>query len=89
MRIFTKSVPGILDFTIDYASWLGVDTISASSWAADAGITIDSDTNTTTTATAVISGGTAGRKYEVVNQITTASGLVDRRKITVICEASR
>lgn len=83
MTTFTKSVPGVLDYEIDYTSWLDGDTISTSAWTADTGITVDSDANTTTSTTVVLSGGTAGYTYRLINQITTAGGLTDRRSFRV------
>jgi hypothetical protein len=69
---FTKDPQAVLDYEIDWSAWLtaaGDDTISASSWTATTGITIDSDSNTTTTATVWLSGGTAGNTSEITNHI--------------------
>lgn len=86
--IFTKDPDAILDYEIDWSSWLtpGDDTITGSSWTATSGITIDSDTTTTTTATVWLSGGTAGSFYEVTNHIVTAAGREDDRTITLKCQ---
>lgn len=81
-QVFRKDPDAVLDYKIDWTDWLSGDTISASSWAAEAGITIDSDTNDTTSATVWLSGGTAGQVYEVTNHITTASGRADDRTLT-------
>jgi hypothetical protein len=71
-----KDPDSIEPFTIDWADKLTPlgDTISTSSWAADAGVTVDSDTNTTLTATAVVSGGDSDGICQLVNTIVTASG---------------
>ena len=55
------------------------ETISASEWAvesagSDGELDIDSDTNDTTTTTVVLTGGTKGHTYRVVNTITTSEG---------------
>jgi hypothetical protein len=66
--------------------WLQGDTIAASSWTVPSGLTEVSDSFTDTVATIIISGGTAGTIYEVVNHITTALGLEDDRTITLNCK---
>jgi len=89
MTTYTKATPGVLDYSIDYASWLGADTIALSAWEIPTGIVKDSDTNTDTSTTIIVSGGTAKRSYQLINTITTASGLVDRRCITIAVEECR
>jgi hypothetical protein len=83
MTTYTKATPGVLDYSIDYTSWLDGDTITVSTWSADTGITIDSDSNTTAVTTVRVSGGDAAKSYRLVNSITTAAGLEDRRCITI------
>ena len=83
MATYTKALPGVLDYAIDWSAWLGVDTIATSAWEVDTGVTIDSDTNTDTVATVWISGGVIGTKYEAINTIETASGRTDRRYINI------
>lgn len=75
-RTWFKDPDDVLDYTIDYdgEDWLGSDTIATSSWVAETGITIDSDTNDTTTTTVWLSGGTADTNYIVTNSIVTAAG---------------
>lgn len=76
-RFFLKDPDAKLDYTISWVTWLGLDTISASAWTADAGIAIagsPAPSNTTTTATVWLSGGTAGEVYAVTNRIVTAAG---------------
>lgn len=80
---FTKDPDAILDYRVDWAVWLAGDTIATSTWSADTGITIDSDTNTTTIATVWISGGVAGEQYQVTNHIITAMGREDDRTIRI------
>ena len=86
---YTKDPQAVLDYMIDWSSWLtaaGDDTITASSWTATDGITIDSDTNTTTTATVWLSGGTVGTTYELTNHIVTLAGREDDRTIKIKCK---
>jgi hypothetical protein len=80
---FTKDPNAVLDFTIDWESWLDGDTISASTWTPEAGITVDSDTDTDTTTTVWLSGGTAGQSYRVTNHITTAAGREEDRTLII------
>ena len=81
---YQKDPDAVLDYTIDWSSWLGDDTISASSWTVPSGLTKDSDSNTTTAATVWLSGGTEGVIYTVTNQITTAGGRTDERSIKIL-----
>lgn len=80
---YTKDPDAILDYENDWEDWLDGDTISSSSWAADTGLTVDSDSHTTTTATAWLSGGTIGVAYDITNTIITASGRTDERTIRI------
>jgi len=81
---WTKDADAVLDFTIDWGDWLGTDTISASTWTCDSGITVDSSSNTTTTTTVWLSGGTAGATYTVTNRIVTVAGRTEDRDLQVL-----
>lgn len=84
---FVKDPDAVLDYQVDWSSWLSatspVDSIVTSSWAAEAGITIDSQSSSSTTATVWLSGGQRGRQYEVRNRIVTAGGRQDDRTIYI------
>lgn len=70
-----KDPDEVRQFTIGWTNDLvSGDTISSSSFAADSGITVDSETNTTLTASVTLSGGTAGEVYNIVNTVITAGG---------------
>jgi hypothetical protein len=75
---FHQSENASLSYTIDYAAYLGTDTIATSTWISRQSLTI-MPSSTTTTATAKVT-GSAGR-YTLVNKITTTSGNVDERMI--------
>ena len=66
------------DFGIDWSDTLDestpADTLTASTWTADAGVTVDSDTNTTTGTTVWVSGGARGAVCNLVNSVETAAG---------------
>jgi hypothetical protein len=78
-----KRATAVLDYQINWATWLGTDTIATSTWSVPAGITKDSDTNTTTTATIWLKSGTVGTTYELTNTIVTAGGRTDYRTIAI------
>ena len=82
---FVKDPDAVLDYGNNWAAWLSdvSDTIATSTWAAETGITIDSETETTTAATVWLSGGTVGDSYDVTNSIVTAAGRKDDRTITI------
>jgi hypothetical protein len=82
-QIFEKDPDAILDYQINWATWLSTDTIGTSAWTVPTGITKVSDTNTTTTATIWLSGGTADTDYRLVNRITTANGRTEERSIWI------
>lgn len=78
-----KSSAAVLDYTFDWVNWLNAETISTSSWTADTGISIDTDTNTTTATTVWLSGGEPGKTYRVYNTITTNASRTERRSFRV------
>lgn len=80
---FPKDPDAILDYAVDWATWLGSDTIATSAWVVPSGITEVSDTNTSTVAVIWLSGGTAGSTYNIVNRITTAGGRTEDRTIVI------
>lgn len=81
-----EKTPGeVLDYEADWSGWMTEesDTIASSTWSAETGITIDSESNTTTLATVTLSGGKANRTYEVTNTVTTAGGRTLTRTLTI------
>jgi hypothetical protein len=79
MKKIKKDASAVLDYTWNWADWLGDDTI-ASATVTGVGCTVDSYTNTTTTVTAWISGGTTVSPSATCH-ITTAGGRQDDRTI--------
>jgi len=57
---FIKDPDSVLDYAVNWLTWLDGDTISASSWTIPTGLTEDSDTFGDSTATVWLSGGTVG-----------------------------
>lgn len=82
-QTFTKDPNAVLDYRVDWSTWLDGDTIATSTWIIPAGITKNSDTNSTTATTIWLSGGTVGIRYELTNRITTAGGRTEDRTIKV------
>ena len=86
-EFLTKDPQSVIDTGINWAPTMGEsspnDTISTSEWAADNGLTVDSDTNTTTTTTVWVSAGTQGKYASLVNTITTSAGRTHDRTIVV------
>ena len=82
-KTYIKDPDAVLDYGFDWSEWLGTDTIATSTWAADTGITIDSETETTTTTTVWLSGGTIDAEYEILNEIVTAGGRTENRTLTI------
>jgi hypothetical protein len=80
---FLKDPAARLDYTVDWTAWLGADTIAQVDWTVPAGLTTTATSNATTTATVWLSGGTLGATYEVVCQVTTATGRIDQRTIRI------
>ena len=80
---FDKDPQAVLDYKIDWSSWLGTDTITASTWSADTGITIDSNEFNDTETVVWLSGGTEYEQYTVTNHITTLGGREDDRSLTI------
>lgn len=80
---FTKQVGEKLDFTINWAPELGIDTISISSWTVPDGIiqASPSPSKTNTTSTIWVSGGSMGEEYDLVNEITTDAGRLYTRTL--------
>lgn len=83
---YRKDPSALLDYQINWATWLGSDTITSSSWTVETGLTKEAETDTTTTSTVWVSGGTAGESYEATNTIVTTAGRTDQRTITIMVE---
>ena len=80
---FVKDPNAVMDYQINWATWLGSDTISTSTWVVASGITKVSDSRTTTATTIWLSGGTDGTTYALTNRIVTAGGRTDDRTINI------
>ena len=83
----TKDPDSVEDFGIDWSATLNestpADTIATSAWTADAGVTVDSDSNDTTSTTVWVSGGVRNAACNLVNSVTTAAGRAYQRTIAL------
>ena len=81
MKGFVQDPQATLDYTLDWAPWLGSDTINVSTWVADSPVVIESgsESQTDTTTTLFLSGGVHGSNYTITNTITTIGGRQDDR----------
>lgn len=84
IQTFTKDPSARKDYGFDWSEWLDTDTILASTWTLDDGITQYATSNTTTSTTIWLTSGTAGTDYMVVNQITTTGGRIDQRSLKIM-----
>lgn len=85
MSIYLKDPGEKLNYTENWADYLGAQTISSSSWSVPTGITQDSVSNTSSAATIWLTGGTHGQEYVITNQITTSGGQIAERSIKILC----
>jgi hypothetical protein len=77
-----KDPNATLDYGFNWASWLGTDTITSSTWTVT-GATKDSDTHDTTTTTVWLSAGVVGTPIVAMNRIVTAGGRTDDRTMVI------
>lgn len=80
----TKDPNARLDFAIDWSATLpDGDTITSSLWLVPDDLTTDTPSIDGTTTSVWITGGVAGRTYQVVNRVTTDEGRVDDRTLRI------
>jgi len=70
----SKDPDDVADYQVDWAAFLGTDTITTSTWIVPDGLTKNSDGKSSTATTIWLSGGTGGALYLLVNRIVTAGG---------------
>lgn len=81
--IFIQEADEELDYVVNFLPFLEGDTITSVTWTVDAGLTPSRETNTGTTATVWITGGQAGKTYNVKAQITTSSGRIKNSEFQI------
>jgi hypothetical protein len=83
---FVTDPEAVLDYEIDWSTYLGADTIATATWDVPDGITNEADTNTTTTTTIRVSGGVAGTSYMLKCAVELATGQEDVRRIKIVVQ---
>lgn len=90
VKKFEKDPDARLDYSVDWASFLGTDTIAAVTWIIAAvtdedpvSLEKDDEDFNDTVAVIIVKGGTLGNRYLIVCRVTTASGLIDDRTIQI------
>ena len=83
---FIKDPDSVLDYTVNWLTWLDGDTISASTWTVPTGLTKDSSTFGDSISTVWLSSGTVGKEYNIVNHITTAAGREEDQTLIIACK---
>lgn len=85
-RHLPKGELSVLNIGLDWADWLGTDTITLSEWTTDAELILTRKQNTTTTTSCYVSGGILNKTYQITNKITTLDGKVDTRYVTIVID---
>lgn len=82
---FTKEPSSTVNFPIDWVPWLGIRTITASSWSVlpVTGITIVDEDSSATTTTIQLAGGTWTETYVATNRIVASDSEEEERTITI------
>jgi hypothetical protein len=91
MTLLLKDPDAVLDYSIDWgAEYLDGDLIAASGWSVipdePAGVAIVGSDFDATVSTVKAGGGSPGRIYRLVNQVTLQSGRIDDRSIVLRVE---
>lgn len=81
---FTADPDSLLDYSVDWSQWLADgETIASYNITVESGITLSSDSENDGVVTVWLTGGTAGRRYDVTCQITTSEGRIDERSFVL------
>jgi len=84
MSSILKDPDAVLDYGFNWEDWLADgETISASSWDVESGLTVDSSSFDDTQTVVWLSGGTVGEEYVITNHIVTSAGREDDRSHTI------
>lgn len=78
-----KSPGDILDYTLDWSSWLNTDIIISANWTVPADLTVTSQNFTDTNTVIWISGGIDSNTYPLICKITTEAGRTCERTVNL------
>lgn len=84
---FIKDPAAVLDYEMNWSTWLAGDVIESAVFSTTTGLQKVSETFTNTTARVWIGGGTEGTRYDVTCQVTTTGGRTDRRTFRISVKA--
>jgi hypothetical protein len=82
--MLSKDPDAFLDYGVNWTAWLAEgETIAASEWEIEDGVTGSSESFTDTTTTVWVADGTVGTVYTLTNRITTSEGRIDDRSLRI------
>jgi uncharacterized phiE125 gp8 family phage protein len=84
-KLEPKTPDDVRNYKLDWADYLGDDTIATSTVTVE-DVTLDNDTNDTTSVTITVSGGVNGTVATITNTITTSAGLTETEVFTLQIE---
>ena len=85
MASFIKDPDATLDFVFDWSDWLATgETIASQDVTVEDGLTKGSVTESSGQVTVRLSGGTVNTRYSVACKITTSSGQIDERTMSIL-----
>lgn len=82
----SKTALSILDFSVDWSTYLGSDSILSSTWILPDDLTEVSNTFEENLATVFVSGGVSGKSYSLVNVMYYSDGRCDTATIVITVE---
>lgn len=80
---YLKTPSDVLDYRVDWSTWLGTDTITSSSWSIPSPLVTVLSQYTTTSTTVFLTGGSDGITYLVSNTINTTGGRTVTRSFQI------
>lgn len=83
IKALSKEPTDVITVEIDWSDWLGIRTITTSTWTVPSGITKVTDTHSTSATFITLSGGTWANQYEISNHIVASDASEQTRSITV------
>jgi hypothetical protein len=81
-----KDPNAVLDYKLDWTSWLALDTLLTVTWSVPQDLVKTTQANDQYTSTIWLSGGRAGTSYTVECRVTTLGGRTEERSFKVICQ---
>lgn len=87
MSTYLQGPDDVVIYPFDYSGWLNDgETLTASTWTPDSGLSVEASTFTDSGTTATVSVSVTGGTHKAVNHITTSLGEQLSRTLTLIIE---